>query len=100
MISGMKSSPRPTFMLMLTPKCFTMAWENVSMVKIIRNLNTILFFLANKVVLFEHDLKERFMVNKWETFFLMIMTVPIMGHVVILPLMFDISGRDGWISVI
>lgn len=40
------------------------------------------------------------MLKKWETFFLMIMTLPIMGHVVILPLMYDVSGRDCWISVV
>lgn len=39
------------------------------------------------------------MVNKWETFFLLILTLPIMGHVVILPLTYDVGGRDSWISV-
>jgi len=40
------------------------------------------------------------MVNKWGTFFLLIITLPIMGHVVILPLMLDVAGRDGWISIL
>ena len=39
------------------------------------------------------------MVNKWGMFFLLLMTLPIMGHVVILPLMLDVAGRDGWISI-
>ena len=40
------------------------------------------------------------MVEKWGTFCLIVMTLPIMGHVVILPLMLDVAGRDGWISVL
>ncbi|SFE73341.1 GerAB/ArcD/ProY family transporter [Alteribacillus iranensis] len=40
------------------------------------------------------------MVKKWETLFLLVMTLPIMGHVVILPLMLDVVGRDIWISVL
>ncbi|MDQ0186724.1 GerAB/ArcD/ProY family transporter [Cytobacillus kochii] len=40
------------------------------------------------------------MLTKWETLFLLIMTLPIMGHVVILPLMLDVAGRDAWISII
>ncbi|PWA06281.1 hypothetical protein DCC39_17590 [Pueribacillus theae] len=40
------------------------------------------------------------MLTKWETLFLIIMTLPIMGHVVILPLMLDVAGRDAWISVL
>lgn len=40
------------------------------------------------------------MLTKWETFFLLIMTLPIMGHVVILPLMIDVAGRDSIISIL
>ena len=40
------------------------------------------------------------MLTKWETLFLLIMTLPIMGHVVILPLMLDVAGKDAWISVL
>lgn len=40
------------------------------------------------------------MLTKWETLFLIIMTLPIMGHVVILPLMLDVAGRDAWISIL
>lgn len=40
------------------------------------------------------------MVNKWGMFFLLLMTLPIMGHVVILPLMLDVAGRDGWMSIL
>lgn len=40
------------------------------------------------------------MLSKWETAFILIMTIPIMGHVIILPLMLDVAGRDSWISVI
>lgn len=40
------------------------------------------------------------MLNRWETFFLIIATVPIMGHVQILPLMYDVAGRDSWISAL
>jgi spore germination protein (amino acid permease) len=39
------------------------------------------------------------LINKWGTLFLIVMTLPIMGHVVILPLMLDVAGRDGWISI-
>ena len=39
------------------------------------------------------------MLTKWETLFLLVMTLPIMGHVVILPLMLDVAGRDVWISI-
>src|SRR5690625_2995925 len=39
------------------------------------------------------------MLSKWETFFLLILTLPILGHVVILPLMIDVAGRDAWISI-
>lgn len=39
------------------------------------------------------------MITKWQTLFLLIMTLPIMGHVVILPLMFDVAGRDTFISI-
>lgn len=38
--------------------------------------------------------------NKWETLFLLIMTIPIMGHVVILPILIDVVGRDSWISIL
>lgn len=40
------------------------------------------------------------MLSKWETLFLLVMTLPIMGHVVILPLLIDIAGRDAWISIL
>lgn len=40
------------------------------------------------------------MVNKWQTFFLIILTLPIMGHVLLLPLVIDIAGRDAWISAL
>lgn len=40
------------------------------------------------------------MLTKWETLFLLVMTLPIMGHVVILPLMLDVAGRDAWISIL
>ncbi|TMN22945.1 GerAB/ArcD/ProY family transporter [Lentibacillus cibarius] len=40
------------------------------------------------------------MVTKWETLFLLIMTLPIMGHIVMLPYMLDLAGRDAWISVL
>lgn len=40
------------------------------------------------------------MLTKWETLFLIIMTLPIMGHVVILPLMIDVAGKDAWISIL
>ncbi|GAB3804784.1 GerAB/ArcD/ProY family transporter [Virgibacillus kimchii] len=39
------------------------------------------------------------MLSKWETLFLIILTLPILGHVVILPLMIDVAGRDAWISI-
>ncbi|MEN1966774.1 endospore germination permease [Lentibacillus sp. N15] len=40
------------------------------------------------------------MLTKWETLSLIIMTLPIMGHVVLLPVLLDITGRDAWISAI
>ncbi|GGB59469.1 hypothetical protein GCM10011409_41140 [Lentibacillus populi] len=40
------------------------------------------------------------MLTKWETLFLLIMTLPVMGHVLILPIMLDVAGRDAWISVL
>lgn len=40
------------------------------------------------------------MLTKWETLFLLLLTLPIMGHVVILPLMLDVAGRDAWISIL
>lgn len=40
------------------------------------------------------------MLSKWEQLFLLIMTLSIMGHVVMQPLMLDVAGRDGWLSVI
>ena len=40
------------------------------------------------------------MLTKWNTFSLLIMTLPIMGHVVILPLMIDVAGRDSVISIL
>src|SRR5699024_483636 len=39
------------------------------------------------------------MLNKWEVFFLIVIGIAEMGHVVITPLMLDIAGRDGWISI-
>lgn len=40
------------------------------------------------------------MITKWETLFILIMTLPIMGHVVILPLIIDVAGRDAWIAIL
>lgn len=40
------------------------------------------------------------MVTKWETFFLIILTLPIMGHVVLLPMAFNLAGRDSWLSAL
>lgn len=40
------------------------------------------------------------MITKWGSLFLLIMTLPIMGHVIIQPLIFDVAGRDAWISVL
>lgn len=45
-------------------------------------------------------LKEQNLLNRWESFFLILTTVPIMGHVIILPLMYDVTGRDSWISAL
>ena len=39
------------------------------------------------------------MLNKWEVFFLIVIAMAVMGHVVITPLMLDIGGRDGWMSI-
>lgn len=39
------------------------------------------------------------MLTKWQTLYLIIMTLPIMGHVVILPLMLDVAGRDILLSI-
>lgn len=44
--------------------------------------------------------EETTMLSKWPTLFLIIMTLPIMGHVVILPLMLDVAGRDILISIL
>ncbi len=40
------------------------------------------------------------MLTKWETLFLLVMTLAIMGHVGILPLLLDVAGRDSWISIL
>lgn len=40
------------------------------------------------------------MLSKWQTLFLLIMTLPIMGHVVILPIMLNVAGRDILLSII
>ena len=40
------------------------------------------------------------MVNKWQILFLIVLTLPIMGHVVLLPLAIELAGRDSWISAI
>lgn len=40
------------------------------------------------------------MLTKWQTLFLLVMTLPIMGHVVILPIMIDVAGRDIFISIL
>ncbi|QKY69363.1 endospore germination permease [Lentibacillus sp. CBA3610] len=40
------------------------------------------------------------MLSKWDTLFLLIMAPAVMGHVVILPLMIDMAGRDGWLSTL
>ncbi|RKQ34259.1 GerAB/ArcD/ProY family transporter [Oceanobacillus halophilus] len=39
------------------------------------------------------------MLTKWETLFLIIMAIAVMGHVVVTPLLMDVAGRDGWISI-
>lgn len=39
------------------------------------------------------------MLNKWEVFFLLVIGLAVMGHVVITPLIIDVAGRDGWISI-
>lgn len=46
------------------------------------------------------NVKVKTMLTKWETLFVLVMTLPIMGHVVILPLLLDIAGRDAWLSII
>lgn len=40
------------------------------------------------------------MITKWQMLFLMVMTLPIMGHVVILPLMLHTAGRDIFIAIL
>ena len=40
------------------------------------------------------------MANKWQTFFLIVLTLPIMGHVVLLPLVIELAGRDSWLSAL
>ncbi|MEB3103722.1 GerAB/ArcD/ProY family transporter [Ferviditalea candida] len=40
------------------------------------------------------------MIRPREALFFLIMVLPIIGHVVILPLLYDIAGRDAWISVL
>jgi len=40
------------------------------------------------------------MVTKWQTLYLILLTLPIMGHVVLLPLAIALAGRDSWISAI
>lgn len=40
------------------------------------------------------------MITKWQLLFLMVMTLLIMGHVVILPLMIEVAGRDIFISIL
>lgn len=40
------------------------------------------------------------LLTKWETLFLLFLTIPIMGHVVILPIMLDVAGRDVWLSIL
>ncbi|HEX6594743.1 MAG TPA: endospore germination permease [Bacillota bacterium] len=40
------------------------------------------------------------MVNRWQNFFLIVLTLPIMGHVVLLPLVINLAGRDSWISAL
>lgn len=36
----------------------------------------------------------------WETFFAMVMTLPIMGHEVMVPFLLQTAGRDAWLSVL
>src|SRR5690625_2043956 len=40
------------------------------------------------------------MANKWQTLFLIVLTLPIMGHVVLLPFAIELAGRDSWISAL
>lgn len=40
------------------------------------------------------------MLTKYEILFLLIMAIAVMGHVVITPLIIDVVGRDGWISIL
>src|SRR5690625_3607787 len=40
------------------------------------------------------------MLTKWETLFLLLLAIPIMGHVTILPIMIDVAGRDVWMSIL
>lgn len=40
------------------------------------------------------------LLTKWETLFLLLLTIPIMGHVVILPILLDVAGKDAWISIL
>ena len=40
------------------------------------------------------------MANKWQTFFLLVLTLPIMGHVVLLPFAIELAGRDSWMSAL
>lgn len=39
------------------------------------------------------------MISKWESLFLLLLTLPILGHVVVLPIMLDVARRDVWISI-
>src|SRR5690625_3217030 len=56
---------------------------------------------SHTIIHFHYLIKRRiWMISKWETLFLLIMTLPILGHVVVLPLMIDVVGRDAWISIL
>ncbi|MEB3103721.1 GerAB/ArcD/ProY family transporter [Ferviditalea candida] len=40
------------------------------------------------------------MIRRREALFFLFMVLPIIGHVVILPMLYDFAGRDAWISVL
>ncbi|MCF8568048.1 GerAB/ArcD/ProY family transporter [Alicyclobacillus tolerans] len=39
-------------------------------------------------------------IGQAETFFLAMMTLPVMGHAILVPLLLQIAGRDAWLSVL
>lgn len=38
--------------------------------------------------------------TKWDSAFLIMLVLPVMGHVIMLPLILDIAGRDAWLSAL